>query len=89
MKKHEFFERGVFEEMIASLGLRTVPIVDEFTLDHTVGQLVEMSEAPSALNPKQTREGLVIRAVEETRDEDLGRLSCKVISPKFLLNGGD
>ena len=87
--EHTFLDQAEFETALASFELASVPMVDEFALDHTVDELVSMSEAPSVLNPRQTREGLVIRAVEETRDEELGRLSFKVISPKFLLKGGD
>ena len=77
------------EDLAAELEIDLVPKVDEFELDHTVEELVEMSEAPSVLNPKATREGIVLRATEEVRDDELGRLSFKVISPKFLLKGGD
>ncbi|MEM7014242.1 MAG: RNA ligase family protein, partial [Verrucomicrobiota bacterium] len=87
--KHTFLGRPEFEAALHKFDLESVPLVDEFDLDHTVEELVEMSEAPSVLNAKQTREGIVVRSVEESRDEELGRLSFKVISPKFLLKGGD
>lgn len=87
--QHAFLGRLEFDAAINEFGLESVPLVEEFDLDHTVEELVEMSEAPSVLNPKQTREGIVVRSVEEARDDELGRLSFKVISPKFLLKGGD
>jgi hypothetical protein len=38
------------------------------------------------LNPKAQREGVVLRPLVEEHDEDVGgRLSFKVINPKFLL----
>jgi RNA ligase (TIGR02306 family) len=55
-------------------------------LDHTVDALVALSEGASVLNPKAQREGIVLRPPAEEYDEDVGgRLSFKVINPKFLL----
>ena len=40
----------------------------------------------SQLNPKIQREGVVLRPLAEEYDEDIGgRLSFKVINPRFLL----
>lgn len=70
----------------ALLGLETVPLLDFcFILHHNVEDLVKLSEGKSDLNPEVEREGIVIRPHEERRDVDLGRLSFKVINPKFLL----
>jgi hypothetical protein len=47
---------------------------------------MELSVGTSALNAKAQREGLVLRPLVEEYDSDLaGRLSFKVINPKFLL----
>lgn len=55
-------------------------------LNHTVDELVAYSEGMSVLNPKTQREGVVLRPLSEEYDEDIGgRLSFKVINPKFLL----
>ena len=55
-------------------------------LDHTVDELVAFSEGVSALNPKAQREGVVLRPPVEEHDPDVGgRLSFKVINPRFLL----
>ena len=49
-------------------------------------ELVAFSEGASVLNPKIQREGIVLRPLAEEYDEDVGgRLSFKVINPKFLL----
>lgn len=68
-----------------TLGLETVPGLGSITLNHTVDQLVEIAEDKSVLADVQ-REGLVFRPTREVYDEELGgRLSFKVINPRFLL----
>lgn len=67
------------------LELDTVPILGEFTLNHTVDELVEMSKGRSALNTTTIREGIVCRRIDCDEDEELGRASFKVINPNFLL----
>ena len=64
-----------------SLQLETVPLLTNLTttLPDTVGELIEMADGKSALNPNFDREGLVIRSIDRT-------ISFKVISNKFLLN---
>jgi hypothetical protein len=48
--------------------------------------LVVCSEGASRLNPQIQREGIVLRPLVEEYDEDVGgRLSFKVINPKFLM----
>lgn len=73
-------------ELLAAIGLESVPQLGTVVLDHTVDQLVAMAEGTSVLNPKIQREGIVFRPlVEEFDDEIGGRLSFKAINPKFLL----
>ena len=63
-----------------------MPQLGTLVLDHSVDELVAFAEGTSLLNPKIQREGLVLRPFTEEYDEDLGgRLSFKVINPKFLL----
>ena len=72
-------------KLMADLGLETVPILDtDFRLLNDIPALVEMAVAPSVLNPKLPREGLVIRPLREKTDA-LGRVSFKAINPEFLL----
>jgi RNA ligase (TIGR02306 family) len=74
-----------FVKLMADLGLETVPILDTaFLLVNDIPALVEMAIAPSVLNPKLPREGLVIRPLKEKTDA-LGRVSFKTINPEFLL----
>ena len=70
----------------ADLDLPMVPIIsmiDEF--DETLESLLELADATKYDNGAQC-EGIVIRPVEETFSSTLqGRLSFKVISPKFAV----
>jgi RNA ligase (TIGR02306 family) len=73
-------------EVIREMGLETVPQLGTFTLNHSVDELVVLSEGTSLLNPKAQREGIIFRTIVEEYDEDIGgRLSFKAINPKFLL----
>lgn len=73
-------------ESLEAVGLKSVPQLGTIVLDHTVDELVEFSIDTSVLNGKVQREGVVLRTLAEEFDFDLGgRLSFKVINPKFLL----
>lgn len=85
ISKQEFISYHKLKEVCAKNGLPMVPVVDEdFTLDHTVDQLLELAKGDSSLYPT-LREGLVFRPHIEAYDEDLGRLSFKAINNDFLL----
>lgn len=73
-----------FIDVIAKMELKTVPIMGDITLNHTVDELVEMSKGKSVLYDVY-REGFVFRPEKEQHDDKLGRLSFKVINPLFLL----
>ena len=63
-----------------------MPQLGTIVLSHTVDELVAFSEGASVLNQHIQREGVVLRPLAEEYDEDVGgRLSFKVINPKFLL----
>jgi RNA ligase (TIGR02306 family) len=85
VKDQTFFNYEKTKEIAAKLEMETAPILGEFVLDHTVEQLVEMSRGKSVLNKDTLREGIVCRAIVDEVDEELGRLSFKVIQPEFLL----
>lgn len=71
---------------LSRFDLKPVPQLGEIVLNHSVDELVAFAEAPSILNPKIQREGVVLRPPVDEYDEDIGgRLSFKVINPKFLL----
>jgi RNA ligase (TIGR02306 family) len=63
-------------------GLRSVPILEtDFSLPHTVFNLLEFAEDKSVLNPKTEREGVVIQNAYGT--------SFKAISNRFLIKNGE
>ncbi len=73
-------------ELLGAIGLEPVPQLGTIELNHTVDELVAISEGASVLNSQVQREGIVLRPLVEEYDADIGgRLSFKVINPKFLL----
>jgi RNA ligase (TIGR02306 family) len=74
-----------FVSVIESLGLKTVPVVEEeYILENDIDKLVEKSIGKSLINPQGWREGIVIRPHKE-QFENGERFSFKVVNPKFLL----
>lgn len=75
---------------VSSWNLETVPMVNEaYRLPQTVDEIVDFAIRKSIVNPAAWSEGLVFRPKTETYDEDLGRLSFKVVNPEFLLHSGE
>ena len=73
-------------EALRRLELEPVPQLGTLVLKHSIDELVALAEGLSVLDPKVQREGIVLRPLVEEHDEDVGgRLSFKVINPKFLL----
>ena len=71
--------RDLTDIIVDTFGFQTVPIIEApFTLPETVGDLLQIAEGKSVLNPQTEREGLVIRSLDNT-------ISFKAISNKFLL----
>jgi hypothetical protein len=67
-------------------GLPYVPILSQaYILPKTIDELVVTATGKSQLNDEAMREGIVLRPLTEMQDEDLGRLSFKVINPEYLL----
>ena len=82
----EYFSFLNFTTFADENGIQTVPILEtNFKLKGTVDEMVEYAKGFSTLNNKVFREGIVIRTAEPVQDEELGRLSFKVINPDFLL----
>lgn len=83
---YQLLDHGAMLAAIESMGLDGVPQLGTMELKHGVDELVAYSEGMSVLNPKVQREGVVLRPLAEEYDEDIGgRLSFKVINPRFLL----
>jgi len=73
-------------DIVENLGLKYVPNLGKITLgEYCVDSLVKFSKGKSILNNKTQREGVVIRGSNGCTDEQLGRLSFKVINPEYLL----
>ena len=73
-------------ELLREAGFKMVPDLGPVELNHSVDELVRLSQGVSVLNPKVQREGVVLRPNAEVFDPDLGgRLSFKAINPAFLL----
>jgi RNA ligase (TIGR02306 family) len=83
---YQLLDHAATLAVLSDLQLESVPQLGTLVLNHTVDELVAFSEGVSQLNPKIQREGVVLRPLAEEYDEDIGgRLSFKVINPRFLL----
>ena len=71
-------------DLIARMGLTHVPVllVDKDLGVGSVDELLEWAEAPSQLNAKQAREGIVFK-------DAAGGMSFKCVSNRYLLKGGE
>lgn len=79
-----------FMAVINSLDVPVVPLLDDnFTLLDSVDAMVTYATRKSVIAPETEVEGVVVRSIEEAVDEELGRLSFKVINPEFLLKYGE
>jgi hypothetical protein len=89
--KSEFLNDKDAKNVAKELGVEWCPHVLDYVIreDSTIEELLALAEGPSVLNPNQTREGLVFRPLQESRDDDLGRFSFKAISNAFLLKTGE
>lgn len=75
-----------FIEFCKNIGVQTVPILnDKFKLYKKVDKMVEFATIKSTINPNVLAEGMVFRPLIEAHDQDLGRLSFKVVNPEFLI----
>ena len=80
-------------EMLNNAGFKTVPVVhDIYKLVPSKDELLNLSMGRSKLNNKQHREGIVIRSIKLIKVRQGlgyfvdGRLSFKVINPKYELS---
>lgn len=83
IKGGQYYDFEDFLSICDKLEIKTVPILEEVTLNHTVDDLVELSKGKSKVADIH-REGIVIRSVKPI-DSFGNRLSFKVINPEFLL----
>lgn len=84
IQKGEYLRLDDMISFVKDIGMKTVPILDDnFILDHTVDQLMEMANGPCPLNPSVPREGLVYRLYDSTK-----KITFKTISNDYLLKYG-
>ena len=83
--KYKYLDFIEFKEKIKSIGLTTVPIIDEnYILENDIEKIVEKSIGKSLIHTKGHREGIVIRPLSE-KIYNGERVSFKAVNPKFLL----
>jgi len=88
--KYRYFSYGKFLELVNVLELEAVPVLEEdWVLLSMVDEMVEFASRESVLNLKIKNEGIVVKSIEEDVDEELGRLSFKVVNPEYLLKYGE
>ncbi|MFA5349624.1 MAG: RNA ligase (ATP) [Candidatus Paceibacterota bacterium] len=95
----EYVGKKEFKRIIKELELETVPfILEELVLNQIedgvskLEILQGMAENVKSVVNKEVDvgiEGVVVRSVEERKDIEIGRLSFKVINPKFLVKFGE
>lgn len=87
--KYEYLPFDECIKIIKQLGLNTVPIIaDDYILENDIEKLVETATIRSQIHPKSWAEGIVFRLKKHGKDQPFnenGRISFKVINPKFLL----
>jgi hypothetical protein len=72
-------DQEAFYEVCTALEIPHCPLFKAIVLDHTLPEILALSDIKDALNPKVEAEGLVWRCVADN-------LSFKVINNKFLLS---
>ena len=98
LTEHTFFAFNTFTKdyrylnklgfnLLSSVGIPSVPVIcPNISLPGTVSEMVKIATQKSSLNPNMWMEGIVCRSHNENKtDEELGRLSFKVINPEYLI----
>jgi RNA ligase (TIGR02306 family) len=84
-----FLDHDEFAAACVLLDLPQVPLLYRGPFDRV--KIDEVTTGRETISGKEThvREGVVVRPVIERRDDELGRVIVKSISPKYLLRKGD
>ncbi len=81
-----YLDFAEYKALFDKMKLEMVPILgSNYLLWDTVDEMVKAATFKSFINPNIYAEGAVWRPLVEMKDDDLGRLSFKVISPEYLL----
>jgi RNA ligase (TIGR02306 family) len=90
MELRKYLDKAEFFSLAKKLEISTVPLIDDkYKLHKTVDEMVTYATRKSLISPDAWVEGIVVRPLTEMQDEDLGRLSFKVVNPEFLLKYGE
>jgi hypothetical protein len=80
----EYLKLDDMKAFVKEIGMKTVPIFNEnFILDHTLEQILDMANQPCPLNPTVPQEGFVFRLYDSTK-----KITFKAISNEYLLKYG-
>lgn len=74
-----YLDKSEMEAVCDELGLKTVPLIGQFSVPAEIDDILELAEGKSELNSKTEREGLVW-----VHGSGCDRISFKTISNKFL-----
>ena len=86
INRGQYFLFDALKSFAVAYDIPMVPVLDEeFELDHDVDALLQLAEGKSTLALVE-REGIVFRSLDFVYDQDIGRLSFKAISNKYLLS---
>ena len=91
MANHCYLTDAVMKDAVQTFGLGKdflVPDLGQITLNYTVDELLAMADGKSVLSDT-LREGIVFRPETEEVDFEIGRLSFKAVSPRYLLKHGE
>lgn len=95
--KFQYFDFEAFKNLMDTLELKTVPVIDTCACLHNdIDVLVASATRKSMINESVWAEGIVVRPLKEKIDLLLscenfnnGRVTFKVINPEFLLKYGE
>lgn len=82
----QFMNEEEFQDTCFRIDLPMVPAIYRGPFSHEI--LLEHTSGRSAIYPAQIREGVVVKPVVERRDDKLGRVILKSVSPEYLMRGG-
>jgi RNA ligase (TIGR02306 family) len=83
---NKYLDFSEFKAILEKFDVKMVPLLyDDIYLPKTIDEAVKFATRKSAINTEGYAEGVVFRSMVEMRDEDIGRLSFKVINPEYLL----
>ncbi len=81
--KYEYLSYEEMLDILDVLNLESVPIIETYIMPDSIDEILEYAVGKSVLNPQTEREGIVFVRYEPN---ELGRVSFKAISNKFLLD---